>query len=425
MMTPLQSRRIITFVTTWIVYASSIMLQKLLGLTKSHLQTTYKLTNNQLGWLDTSFFLPYALVQIMIGSLGDKYGARLMIKINLVIIGISMFSFGFWNSAVVFGILLFLNGCGQATLWPNCVKSLSVWYTNEKLATIFGLWGTCIFVGSIIGTGLAVYLQMMYMPDVKMIFIVPSIIVLLVAVIVHFLLRTPEEVKIIVDGKTLPTRTSTGTKSLNFLSVFRMKFVPELAFTMFGTKLVRYCLYMWLPMYLHRKLEYDIATAGYLSTSFEIGGVFGTACIGYFIDRVLGGRIHLGVCLALLGSAISLFVFQITKSSGVAFNFGCLFMAGAFSSGPDTIVSGALASEVGNRENAQSAVAGVINGFGSLGIVLEGPVIAFVITRFGWGGIFYAMIAITLLSVVVIGKAVMKHMADGNNLNMKMWDKNN
>jgi len=389
------------------------MLRKPLGVIKSDLQTNYKLTKNQLGWLDTSFFLPYALVQIMVGNLGDKYGAQLVIKVNLLIIGLSMISFGFWDSPIIFAILLFFNGVGQASLWPNCVKSLSAWYSSAKLATIFGLWGTCMFAGGIMGTGLAVRLQMLYTPDLKMIHVVPSLVVLAVAVLVHLLLRAPDDVDIVVPGKVtvVPEKSSPQepARELSFFAIWKFQYVPELALTMFGMKLVRYCLYMWLPMYLHQSLKYQQSTAGFMSTAFEIGGVFGSAGLGYFIDSVLGGRIHWGVCFALFGSASSLLAFHLTSFYGQSFNFVCLFMVGAFISGPDSIVSGALASEVGARENAQSAVSGVINGFGGLGTIVEGPIVAFVITKFGWGGSFYAMIVLTLLSAFAIGKAARTH----------------
>ena len=139
--------------------------------------------------------------------------------------------------------------------------------------------------------------------------------------------------------------------------LFRM--VPELCWSMFGAKLVRYCLYMWLPMYLSKgvktcihhfdraryccflvllftydfsrakhyeffpifmrsrvpitvsqrseigildhvhtlrfcsvlfccfffQLKYDKSYAGIFSTTFEIGGVFGSFCNGFYINR--------------------------------------------------------------------------------------------------------------------------------------------
>jgi len=51
-----------------------------------------------------------------------------------------------------------------------------------------------------------------------------------------------------------------------------------------------------------------------------------------------------------------------TSTWGRSFNFIFLFIAGASQCGPDSVVSGALASEIGARENAQSAVSGVVNG---------------------------------------------------------------
>ena len=44
----------------------------------------------------------------------------------------------------------------QATCWPNCVRTLSSWYTDQQKATIFGIWGTCTFAGGLMGTALAV-----------------------------------------------------------------------------------------------------------------------------------------------------------------------------------------------------------------------------------------------------------------------------
>merc|ERR1719354_1320125 len=120
-----------------------------------------------------------------------------------------------------------------------------------------------------------------------------------------------------------PTTTTTKTeeKTLNFMEAWRIQLVPELSLTMFGIKLVRYCLYMWLPLYLHQNLNYDKTTAGYLSNAFEIGCVVGSPSLGFFIDKFLGGRMHWGVFVAIVGSAISLLAFIITSAAGILANF--------------------------------------------------------------------------------------------------------
>ena len=183
-------------------------------------------------------------------------------------------------------LLLFLNGTFQANAWPNCVKCLSSWYSDEHRASIFGLWGTCTFAGGIIGTSLAVYLQSVYSPDLKMIFIIPSLILLCIGVMVFLTMKMPSELNITVPGKEeLIGRTSKNNKVLSFSEVLHLNLVPELVVTVICVKLVRYCLYMWLPMYLHEALGYSKAQAGMLSTTFEIGGVLGSALIGVFINK--------------------------------------------------------------------------------------------------------------------------------------------
>ena len=55
-------------------------------------------------------------------------------------------------------------------------------------------------------------------------------------------------------------------------------------------------------------------------------------------------------------------------------------------------------------------------GFGSLGTIIEGPFIAAILTYFGWGGTFYAMVLLTLISAAAIGKATFIRSATSNDI---------
>lgn len=76
--------------------------------------------------------------------------------------------------------------------------------------------------------------------------------------------------------------------------------LAEVAVGVFCLKAVRYCMYMWLPMYLLNQLQYSKGQAGMFSTMFEVGGVLGSAVIGIVLDRYVFGclidfsYIHLG-----------------------------------------------------------------------------------------------------------------------------------
>ena len=45
---------------------------------------------------------------------------------------------------------------GQSTAWPNCVKTLTNWFSDQQRMTVFGLFGTSSFAGGILGTAMAV-----------------------------------------------------------------------------------------------------------------------------------------------------------------------------------------------------------------------------------------------------------------------------
>jgi MFS family permease len=57
--------------------------------------------------------------------------------------------------------------------WASANKGLGAWVTDYQRNTVFGYFGTCPFVGGIIGTAFAVYLQTQY--GWRFVHFVPSI----------------------------------------------------------------------------------------------------------------------------------------------------------------------------------------------------------------------------------------------------------
>ena len=96
------------------------------------------------------------------GPLGDKFGARRTFSFCLIAAGISMLTFGWWSSFHMLALLLFLNGSFQSLCWPSSNKGLGAWVSDAQRNTVFGYYGTCPFVGGILGTALAVSLLDQY-----------------------------------------------------------------------------------------------------------------------------------------------------------------------------------------------------------------------------------------------------------------------
>lgn len=403
--TPLRWRQFVTFFLGWISYASTYFLRKPLGVIKTDLEVILKLSKTQLGWLDTALLLPYAVMQILLGSIGDKIGARKTLGICLILSGLSMVSFGFWSNFYMFAFLLFINGAAQAQCWPNCVKILGEWFPDRVRNSVFGIFGTCAFGGGIMGTALAVILQTNY--GWRNVFSLPSSLVVLMGFAVLLQFKQPTELNMEVPGKESAKSVPGSESKLNYFQLMKIPMMMEVALAVFCLKVVRYSMYMWLPMFLYNELKYTKNQAGLFSTTFEIGGVLGSFGIGFVMDRYFSKCPLLGTTLSAFLSGITLVLFNLTSHWGIFFNNFFMLLAGAFNCGPDSILGAAVPSKIGAQDgrNAAAAAVGFVNGFGSLGTVLEGPIIGLVSTMYGWSGMFYLMIGLSLFGSTMVLKA--------------------
>jgi sugar phosphate permease len=87
-------------------------------------------------------------------------------------------------------------------------------------------------------------------------------------------------------------------------------------------------------------------------------------------------------------------------------NFLSMSLIGFCLFGPDTIICGAAAQDLGGKNNVAKA-AGFINGVGSVGAIFQGVVTSNVSKLHnGWNKLFYLFVALALLSSIalLIGK---------------------
>jgi OPA family glycerol-3-phosphate transporter-like MFS transporter len=143
----------------------------------------------------------------------------------------------------------------------------------------------------------------------------------------------------------------------------------------FFVKFVRYALWSWTPYFL--KFSFGLASddAGYFSTLFDVFGFLGVIVAGVLSDRVFGGRratIALLMMVGLTLGTVALWLFgaQALVAFGISYS-----AVGFMLYGPDSLLTGAGAIDVGSRRHAIAA-AGIINGMGSCGSVLQELVVS-------------------------------------------------
>lgn len=115
-------------------------------------------------------------------------------------------------------------------------------------------------------------------------------------------------------------------------------------------KVVRYCMFMWLPMYLVHHLRYSVAEAGLFSTIFDIGGALGSPLVGFLLDRFFQSNGLFGIWTVVTTSSISLILFAATAELGFAQNAIFTFVAGATNCAVDALLAGSFSMKIGEAD---------------------------------------------------------------------------
>jgi sugar phosphate permease len=137
-------------------------------------------------------------------------------------------------------------------------------------------------------------------------------------------------------------------------------------------KFLRYALDSWLPAFLDFQ-GMGKGEAAFYSSIFDFAGIGGAVLAGLLLDRVFRKDWAM-VCL-LMGIGCVGSYLLIIQIGGSPYMLAVLCgLVGIMLYGPDTLICGAAAVTVAGERNAL-AVAGIINGIGSIGPVVQEEVI--------------------------------------------------
>lgn len=382
--------QLVVFGLTWLSYAALYLTRKNFSVIKSSLHST-GVSVAALGMIDTCYLSIYAFGQFFSGWIGDRIGAKKVIVIGLFGSALTSFIFGYSNQVIWFALLFGINGFFQSTGWSNNVKALEPWFAKENRGKILGLWGTNQQVGGLCATLLAAFLLSRY--GWQWAFLGPAMFVAAVGLIVYFFLIEPAaEMAIKPDVKNHgPTYRELWTNPLLWC----------LSLSYFGLKMIRYSLLFWLPFYFHQSLNIKASSAAYFSILFEVGGVLGSIITGWLADRYFKTmRIRLVFFMVVLLSLL-LYFYRVYAAHDLVINGLLIILIGLLVCGPDALMSGACAQDLGGKDQTAS-VAGIINGIGSMGAMLQGLIIAYVSSTWGWSAVFYLFFVIATFSALFL-----------------------
>ena len=385
---------------SYFAYASYYVGRKGFSVAKKPMERALGIGRDELALIDTGYLIFYSVGQFVHGVLGDRVGARRLVGFGLLACAAACVAFGSASTLALLVIAFAANGFAQATGWPGTVRVMAEWTTPENRRKVMAFWSTCYQLGGIVATALAAWSLRF---GFRWVFFLPALVLAATGcVMLAFLKPGPSAVAMerASDEEREAQRAATRAALRNpVLWCFGVSY--------FAIKLIRYSLLFWAPYYLSDELGYRDADAGYLSAAFEVGGTAGVIGIGLITHRMMHVSRALLSAGTLVGLALALVLYTYIAPFGPVANVVGLAVIGACLFGPDSVISGAAAQDAGGPRAAATA-AGLVNGIGSVGAILQGGLNAWVSLVYGSQTVFYVLIVLAFVSAAALVPAGMR-----------------
>jgi MFS transporter, ACS family, D-galactonate transporter len=234
-----------------------------LSVSHAALYTTFGISNVTFGYLSGAYNWTYAMCQLPIGVLLDRYGVRRVGRISTMLWSVASFAAAVTPSVGGFFAARLLLGVGEAPTFPANAKAIGHWFPAKERSFATSIFDSAAKLASAIGVPLIGILLLKV--GWRWSFAVTGLISLLYFFLFSKIYRDPNddpkltdvERRYIDEGKPASLEGApTERASLGYL--IRQRKVVGLAIGFGSYNYVFYLLLTWLPSYLSSALHIDL-----------------------------------------------------------------------------------------------------------------------------------------------------------------------
>ncbi len=392
---------------TFIGYAMFYLVRNNLPVVSKEIGQSLAYSKGQIGDLLAVTAISYGVGKFAMGAWSDRSNPRYFMPLGLVLTALCNFAFASASSYHVHLFLWGLNGLTQSMGWAPCGRSLGHWYSIGERGTKFAIWNVAQNVGGGL-TGLVVAYSTAAF-GWRSAFYVPGILAIVCACYLVLRLRdTPQSVGLPPieeyrnDYPAVANANSEkelGTRDLLVNYILKNRYLWLFAGANFFTYIARYSMLDWGPTYLKEVKHASIGEGGVSTAALEFSAIAGSLLVGWLSDK-LGGRRGMisALCLVPVCAAYLGIVFCPENKLWLDV---VLFGVIGFFVYPTVLLLVVSALDYTSKK-AVGTAAGFIGLFGYLGRVAEGKGIGMMVERYGWNAAMYAILACTLLGIVLL-----------------------
>lgn len=390
------------------------------GVIKPDIAREFGWNNEQMGWLDSAFYLTYAIGQIPGGMLADWFGPRVVLTSMIAVWSLSMGGVSLAHGMASMTWARYLFGLAQAGCYPNLGKVTKMWFPLTERTTVQG-WVSS-FAGRMGGAAsLLVFSTLMLgtwrLPWRDALGILTAVGILFTLLFVVLFRNGPRshpwanagEAELVTTGDL--SAGVTARSVIRWGVVFRNRYVLVLLFQQFTAAYVDNFFANWMPTYLSVAKGIDMKGIGWMAALPLVGGAVGGMAVGGMLQswliRRTGNRRWSRSLTGLTGSALAgvcLFAsLAFDNAVSIVLMFSVLKFFGDWA---QPTVWGTV-TDLGGRNSA--SLFALINTSGSLAGYAAGPTMGRMIDYFsglyknntaGWTALFVMIGAIYIASAL-------------------------
>lgn len=285
------------------------------------LERDFNIEHTELGMLSAAYYYSYALLQLPIGALTDKFGPRRLLTFAILLCAFSTILFAYTQSFWLATFARFLIGAGSAFAFISCLKIATVWFPAPWFPFVSGLTLAIGSLGAVCGSGPIAYL--LDKIDWRQLMAIIGWVGIVVGFIAWLVIRdhNPQQPHLTRKKESAEGRLGFWHCLLHVMSQPQNWIIGAYAFLAtaptdaFGG--------MWGVPYLHEAHQIDTVMASLAASMTFLGMVFGSPLFGSVSEWMQSRKkpMYLGALLAGIILTVLIYSPSMTATASVLLFF--------------------------------------------------------------------------------------------------------
>ena len=301
-----------------------------------------------LGTLSSLYLFAYAPMQLPVGLMMDRFGARRLLTFAAIGVGISTLFFGLAKALWFAELTRFVMGGASAFAFIGMIYVCSHWFEDSRLAIMIGLGNSLGMLGAVAGEGpLSFSIEAFgWRPTM----IVLGCVGVLLGVFIYLVVRNepPEMAKHAVK----PKKSTTYAKTFKAVIRNKWSWLNGLTCLFFYATTGAFAA-LWGVPFLQSTYGLSKTTAGLASSMFYLGTIIAGPIVGFISDKIRKRKPML--LLTTFCTLITVIILIYVPNLNVPMIFILFFLSGVFSCGQ--LLNFSLAIELNHEAVKGTAIA--------------------------------------------------------------------